>query len=98
MTLASAAPASLYVGSAFLGSTITAVSGTSVTLAAAASLAKQAARMNGELEDAGAIKALDDAATIGEPEVRQVAVYALGFFGGPSATKFLRERIQSGSR
>ena len=35
------------------------------------------------------------AATTGEPEVRQVAVYALGFFGGPSATKFLRERIQS---
>jgi hypothetical protein len=68
---------------------------TKIRIAAAASLAKQAARMNGELEDAGAIKALDEAATTGEPEVRQVAVYALGFFGGPSATKFLRERIQS---
>jgi HEAT repeats len=68
---------------------------TKIRIAAAASLAKQAARMNGELEDAGAIKALDEAATTGEPEVRQVAVYALGFFGGPSATKYLRERIQS---
>ena len=35
------------------------------------------------------------AATTGEPEVRQMAVYALGFFGGPSATELLRERLQA---
>ena len=68
---------------------------TKIRIAAAASLAKQAARMNGQLEDAGAIKALNEAATHGEPEVRQLAVYALGFCGGPSATSYLRERIQS---
>jgi HEAT repeats len=68
---------------------------TKIRIAAAASLAKQAARMNGQLDDAGATHALDAAATSGEPEVRQMAVYALGFFGGPSATKCLRDRIQS---
>jgi HEAT repeat protein len=68
---------------------------TGIRIAAAASLAKQAARMNGQLEDAGAIKSLGEAASVGEPEVRQVAVYALGFFGGPAATTLLRERLQS---
>ena len=68
---------------------------TAIRIAAAASLAKQAARMDGQLEDADAIKSLGEAATTGEPEVRQLAVYALGFFGGPSATKVLRERLQS---
>jgi HEAT repeat protein len=62
-------------------------------LAAAASLAKQAARLGGTLEAPAAVKALGEAAAIGEPEVRQVAVYALGFFGGPSATQILRERV-----
>ncbi len=38
---------------------------------------------------------LGEAAATGEPEVRQMAVYALGFFGGPSATQVLRERLQS---
>jgi cytochrome c-type biogenesis protein CcmH/NrfF len=66
---------------------------TGVRLAAAASLAKQAARLDGSLEHPGAIKALGDAAAVGEPEVRQMAVYALGFFGGPSATQILRERV-----
>jgi hypothetical protein len=66
---------------------------TPVRLAAAASLAKQAARMDGTLEDAAAINALGETAAVGEPEVRQMAVYALGFFGGPSATRILRERV-----
>jgi hypothetical protein len=66
-----------------------------VRIAAAASLAKQAARLNGQLEDPSAIKALGEAAASGEPEIRQVAVYALGFFGGPLATQLLRERIQT---
>jgi HEAT repeats len=66
---------------------------TPVRLAAAASLAKQAARLDGTLDDPAATNALGEAATIGEPEVRQMAVYALGFFGGPSATQILRERV-----
>ena len=55
---------------------------TPIRIAAAASLAKQAARLDGKLEDAGAVKALGEAAASGEPEARQMAVYALGFFGG----------------
>ncbi len=65
-----------------------------IRIAAAASMAKQAARMGGELDDSHAIKALGEAAASGEPEVRQMAVYALGFFG-PSASELLRERIRS---
>ena len=73
---------------------------TKIRIAAAASLAKQAARMNGPaFEDAGTIRKApllnEAAATTREPEVRQVAVYALGFFGGSAATSFLGERIQS---
>jgi hypothetical protein len=68
---------------------------TKVRIAAAASLAKQAARMDGRLEDAEAIKALGTAAADGEPEVRQVAVYALGFFGGSETTRVLCERVQT---
>ena len=64
-------------------------------IAAAASLAKQAARMNGQLEDPTAIKALGATAENGDPEVRQMAVYALGFFGGPLATQLLHERVSS---
>jgi len=66
-----------------------------VRLAAAASMAKQAARMEGQLDDAGAVKALGEAASSGEPEVRQMAVYALGFFGGASATEILRDRVNN---
>jgi hypothetical protein len=68
---------------------------TTIRIAAAASLAKQAARMDGKLDDAKAIKGLGEGAKTGEPEVRQMAVYALGFFGGPLATDLLRERLQS---
>ena len=64
-----------------------------IRIAAAASLAKQAARLEGKLDDESAVKALGEAAAAGEPEVRQIAVYALGFFGGNTATEHLRERI-----
>jgi hypothetical protein len=66
-----------------------------IRLAAAASLAKQAARMNGELDDPAAIRALGEAASSGEPEVRQMAVYALGFFGGSATTEILRDRVKT---
>jgi hypothetical protein len=69
--------------------------GSKIQIAAAASLAKQAARMNGQLDDPRTAQALGEAATISEPEVRQTAVYALGFFGGATATQQLRERITS---
>ena len=55
---------------------------TPIRIAAAASLAKQAARLDGKLDDEQAVKALGEAAANGEPEARQMAVYALGFFGG----------------
>lgn len=67
---------------------------TPIRMAAAASLAKQAARMNGKLDDARAVKALASAATDEVVELRQVAVYALGFFGGDAAAEALRERLQ----
>ncbi len=67
---------------------------TPIRIAAAASLAKQAARLNGGLDDAEAVKALGEtAAATGEPEVRQMAVYALGFFGGEAAAIILRQRV-----
>src|SRR6185312_18941 len=50
-----------------------------VRIAAAMSLAKQAARTEGQIEDPTAVKALGAAAHDDEPALRQVAVYALGF-------------------
>ena len=67
---------------------------TPIRIAAAASLAKQAARLDGQLDDSATVKALGEAAASGEPEVRQMAVYALGFFGGDSAAEILRERVK----
>jgi HEAT repeat protein len=66
-----------------------------IRMAAAASLAKQAARLNGRLDDARAVKALGETAANGDPQLRQMAVYALGFFGGPAATQHLRDRVRS---
>ncbi len=64
-----------------------------IRIAAAASLAKQAGRMNGTLQDPRAVEALG-AAAAGEPtELRQLAIYALGFFGGQTATQILRQRL-----
>ena len=67
---------------------------TAIRIAAAASLAKHAARLDGKLDDQQAIKALREAASTGEPEARQMAVYALGFFGGEAAAEALRERVK----
>ncbi len=61
-----------------------------VRIAAAASLAEHAARLQGKLDDPRAVAALSLAATEGDAEARQVAVYALGFFGGDDAVKGLR--------
>ena len=66
---------------------------TPIRIAAAASLAKQAARREGKLENPAAVKALGEAAATGAPEARQMAVYALGFFGGNAAAEYLRDRI-----
>ncbi len=63
--------------------------------AKAASLAKHAVRLEGKLDDPRAIAALTQAASGDEPELRQVAAYALGFFGGEAARKALRERLQT---
>jgi hypothetical protein len=65
-----------------------------IRIAAAASLAKQAARVEGTLEGSPVIKELDEAAKSGEPELRQVAVYALGFFGGPTARAILERSLK----
>jgi len=67
---------------------------TQIRIAAAASLAKQAARLEGTLEGSPVIKNLGEAASAGEPAIRQIAVYALGFFGGPTAREILRKRLQ----
>ena len=66
---------------------------TPIRIAAAASLAKQAARLDGRLDDARAIQALGETAANGEPQLRQMAVYALGFFSR-SATERLRDRVR----
>jgi HEAT repeats len=66
-----------------------------IRMEAAASLAKHAARLEGKLDDPRAVAALAQAASGEEPELRQVAAYALGFFGGEPARKALRERLQT---
>jgi hypothetical protein len=65
-----------------------------IRMEAAASFAKQAARLGGKLDAPRAIDALAKAAAAEEPELRQVAVYALGFFDNPEAARVLRERLQ----
>jgi hypothetical protein len=67
---------------------------TAIRIAAAASLAKQAARVEGSLTGSPVIKNLGEAARAGEPELRQIAVYALGFFGGAETREILRSRLQ----
>jgi hypothetical protein len=66
-----------------------------IRMEAAASLAKHAARLEGKLDDPGAVAALAQAASGEEPELRQIAAYALGFFGGEPARQALRERLQT---
>ncbi len=66
-----------------------------VRISAAASLAKRAARRDGQLDDSSAVKGLGEMATDENPQIRQIAVYALGFFGGLQADQVLRDRIRS---
>jgi hypothetical protein len=66
-----------------------------IRIAAVGSLAKQAARLDGQLDDPRAVKALGATAADGNPQVRQIAVYALGFFGGPEVPPILRDRARS---
>jgi HEAT repeat protein len=65
-----------------------------IRMEAAATLAKQAARLEGRLEDPRVMSALAEAASGEDPELRQVAVYALGFLGGDEARTALKARIQ----
>jgi hypothetical protein len=65
-----------------------------IRMEAAASLAKHAARLEGKLDDPRAVAALGQAATADDPELRQVVVYALGFFQGEDAVEVLRKRIR----
>jgi hypothetical protein len=64
-----------------------------VRTAAAMSLAKYASRLPGKVEDAAAVNALADASADQNGDLRQLAVYALGFFSGAHASEVLRERI-----
>ncbi len=66
-----------------------------IRIAAAVSLAKQAARLDGKLDDSRAVNALGRMATDENPQIRQIALYALGFFGGLEAEQVLRDRIRT---
>lgn len=66
-----------------------------IRISAAASLAKQAARADDKLDDPRAVKALGAMATDENPQIRQIAVYALGFFAGSQAEGILRDRVRS---
>jgi HEAT repeat protein len=66
--------------------------------AAAVSLAKHAAREDGRLDDPRAVAALGEASGDADPELRQVAVYALGFFAGDQAAEVLRQRLEDADR
>jgi hypothetical protein len=65
-----------------------------VRRAAAISLAKQAARLEGQLDNPEALAALGQASDDSDPELRQLAVYALGFFGGDRTPQLLRDRLK----
>lgn len=69
-----------------------------VRKAAALSLASHAARMEGKLQDAKTIEAIGETKSSDSADVRKIAVYALGFFGGERATKTLRERLDDPDR
>ena len=69
-----------------------------VRIAAAASFAKHAARLDGKLDNAQAVEALASTSRSSQPELREMAVYALGFFGGEGASEALRESLNDGDR
>lgn len=64
-----------------------------VRIAAAASLAQHAARLKGKMTDPRAVAALANAGGDGSTELRQVAAFALGFFGGDDAARALQARL-----
>ncbi len=64
-----------------------------VRIAAAESLARQADRSGGVLDHPEVIAALARAAAEGDPELRQRAVFALGFIDGDRSSEILRERV-----
>jgi len=66
---------------------------TPVRLAAAGSLAKHAARLDETLDRPDVVAALARAGMADEVELRQIATYALGFFGGEAAPEALRSRL-----
>lgn len=65
-----------------------------VRAAAAFSLAKHAARLEGKLDRDVAVNALVETADDQDAELRQIAVYALGFFGGEKAERVLRDHLK----
>ncbi len=65
----------------------------SVRLAAAESLARQAARLGETRDDPAAIRALAEASQDDSPDLRQRATFALGFFSGTPALQALRRRL-----
>lgn len=67
----------------------------SVRMAAAESLARQAARLDESLDDEAAVRALSEAGKEDDPDLRQRATFALGFFGGTPAVQALRRRLGS---
>ena len=71
---------------------------TPTRIAAAYSLAEHAARLEGRLDDANVVRALGEASENGETSLREVAVYALGFFGGEAAAQILRDRLNDADR
>ncbi|MFO0908816.1 MAG: HEAT repeat domain-containing protein [Isosphaeraceae bacterium] len=70
----------------------------SIRIAAAMSLAEQAAHREGKIDHARAVAALSETARAAEPTLRQVSVYALGFFGGEAATNALRDHLADENR
>ncbi len=69
-----------------------------VRIAAAASLAKQAARLDGRLDDPRAARALASARTSDAVELRKIAAFALGFLGGPDAAAALKAALDDEDR
>ncbi|AMV37221.1 HEAT repeat domain-containing protein [Planctomyces sp. SH-PL62] len=70
--------------------------GIPIRLAAAASLARHAARLDGRFDDARAVAALAGAAAAPDsPELRRLAVFGLGFCAGEAASDALKVRVES---
>ncbi len=67
---------------------------TNVRVAASISLSRLADREGGSFGDTGAVRALANATTAPDAEVRRRAAYALGYFSGNLAKDALRKRIQ----